>query len=355
MSILTLLEMATQTLTSSSQATSSSAESADVEKAASTLETTRSLPQPLDPFHDHVVGYPKLAGHMGVMPELAMFRRFGALNARNLLYMQNDLVVLERDLKMLEVEDAKSPDGMKRRYRRDSYWLSSSNIEIDGTLRDGDTRQRNLVLEMRRLLKEYSESLQPNYMHYLFDSSLCPDHALIQQATILREMKRPDPYDIHDIQNLLASEEMRQPFGGFDRGTWGGAVDAEARKSYSRELVVLRSRKDMDTLSRVVGTRAITWLSACGAERWKKANVRWGMIAVHDSTIFRLTFWFTSGVASIMPVISIILLVKMETLNGKLGIIAAFNVLISICLTLFTEARRTDVFAVTAAYGCLAS
>lgn len=163
-------------------------------------------------------------------------------------------------------------------------------------------------------------------------------------------MKRPDPYDIHNIQNLIASEEMRQPFGGFDRGTWGGAVNAEARKAYSRELVVLRSREDMDTLSRVVGTRAIEWMSICGAERWKKANVRWGLIAVHNSTGFRLTFWFTSGVASIMPVVSIILLIKMESLDGRLGIIAAFNVLILICLTLFTEARRIDVFAVTAAY-----
>lgn len=114
---------------------------------------------------------------MGLLPEIAMFRRFGALNPRNLLYMQNNLVVLERELKELEVEDAKSPDEMKERYRRSSYWLSTANIEINGALRDGDTRQRDLVLEMRRLLDEYSKSLcQSSYL----DSSLRPDHALIQ-------------------------------------------------------------------------------------------------------------------------------------------------------------------------------
>ncbi|KAF2630508.1 hypothetical protein BU25DRAFT_309225, partial [Macroventuria anomochaeta] len=275
-------------------------------------------------------GYPKLAGHMGSSPEIAMFRRFGALNARNLLYMQNDLVVLENKLRVIEFEDSKSPDGKKERYRRDAYWLSTADIQINGALRDGDTRQRDLILQMRSLLNEYN-------------------HALIQQATILREMKKPDPYDIYDIQNLIASDDMKQPFIGFDRGTWGGAVNAETRKAYSRELLVLRPRKDMDTLSRIVGTRAIKWMMACGGNRWKKPDVRFGMIAVHDSTVFRLTFWFTSGVASILPVISIILLVNMESLNGRLGVIAAFNVLISICLTLFTEARRTDVFAVTAA------
>jgi hypothetical protein len=49
-------------------------------------------------------------------------------------------------------------------------------------------------------------------------------------------------------------------------------------------------------------------------------------------------------------VLSIIVLVHDETLNGRLGIIAAFNILISEYLSCFTEAKRTDVFAVTAAY-----
>jgi hypothetical protein len=76
---------------------------------------------------------------------------------------------------------------------------------------------------------------------------------------------------------------------------------------------------------------------------------RFGTRAIHDETVYKLRFWLTSTIAAIMPVLSILLLVKMETLNGRLGIIAAFNVLVSICLTFSTEARRTDVFAVTAA------
>ena len=68
--------------------------------AAETLDEkeTPDLPQPTppaaedvshDPFHDLIPGYPKLAGRMGIMPEIGMFRRFGALNARSLLYYQN--------------------------------------------------------------------------------------------------------------------------------------------------------------------------------------------------------------------------------------------------------------------------
>jgi hypothetical protein len=43
-----------------------------------------------------VNGYPKLARHMGASPEIAIFRRFGALNAQNLLYLQAELVHLEK-------------------------------------------------------------------------------------------------------------------------------------------------------------------------------------------------------------------------------------------------------------------
>jgi hypothetical protein len=71
---------------------------------------------PVDPLHDLIPGYPMLAGHMGNMSEVAMFRRFGALNARNLLYYQNELVCLEEELKVLEAEDAKSKSGKKARY-----------------------------------------------------------------------------------------------------------------------------------------------------------------------------------------------------------------------------------------------
>lgn len=166
----------------------------------------------------------------------------------------------------------------------------------------------------------------------------------------MREIKKPDAFDIVDIQNFVASEQMRSPFTEPDRKIWGSALNEETRREYSRELVVLRARKDMDTFSRVLGVKLIGWIMKCGGRRWKKADVRFGTQALHDETVYKLTFWLTTAIASTIPVMSIVLLVKMNLLNGRLGIIAAFNVLISICLTLFTEPRRTDVFAVTAAY-----
>jgi hypothetical protein len=49
----------------------------------------------IDPLADLVQGYPKLAGRMALDPDMQMFCSFGALNMRNLLYLQNDLVYIE--------------------------------------------------------------------------------------------------------------------------------------------------------------------------------------------------------------------------------------------------------------------
>ncbi|KAJ4350343.1 uncharacterized protein N0V89_008964 [Didymosphaeria variabile] len=106
------------------------------------------------PFAHLAKGYPTLATRMGVVPPTAMFRRFGALNARNLLYYQNELMQLEAELISLENKDYQSGE-YKEFYAHDSRWLMTSDEEVKGQPRDGDTDQRDMVLRMRDLLKEY--------------------------------------------------------------------------------------------------------------------------------------------------------------------------------------------------------
>jgi hypothetical protein len=104
-----------------------------------------------DPLHEIVVGYPKLAAKMELQPELAIYRRFGALNAHNLLYYQAELVDLEQQLKKQQVQDDNNPHGKKNMYGRTWYRLQDSE-------EDGDTEQLDLVLKIRKLLHEYSGS-----------------------------------------------------------------------------------------------------------------------------------------------------------------------------------------------------
>lgn len=97
-------------------------------------------------------GYDKLASLMGDHPELATFRRFASLNAKNLLYLQAELTYLESKLRRLAHEDHVSSDEQKKLYAGDWYFLMTS-------YEDDESEQWSVMLKAREKLKEYSGSL----------------------------------------------------------------------------------------------------------------------------------------------------------------------------------------------------
>lgn len=71
---------------------------------------------------------------------------------------------------------------------------------------------------------------------------------------------------------------------------------------------------------------------------------------MYDSSVAKVTLWVTSITAALLPIIPIVILVlSVQSKPARLGVIAAFNVLVSVCLTYFTDGTRKDVFSVTAA------
>jgi hypothetical protein len=105
----------------------------------------------IDPSENLVVGYPRLSGEMGLLPQLAIFRRFGALGARNLLYFQAELFMLEQRLCEIEKSDSLSNEGKKSSYRHNWSWMCS----LDSVPPTEPCEQWQLMLKIRGLLKEY--------------------------------------------------------------------------------------------------------------------------------------------------------------------------------------------------------
>jgi hypothetical protein len=86
-------------------------------------------------------GYPKLAALMSKDEDYIIFRRFSNLNARNLLYLQDELVTLENQLESIDSD-------LQRIGERDVLKSRERFCE--------DIGRKELVLEIRRLLAEYS-------------------------------------------------------------------------------------------------------------------------------------------------------------------------------------------------------
>ena len=77
-----------------------------------------------------VEGYPRLSSLMGADPPLAIFRRYSALNAQTLLYLQAEINQLERELQEISEEDFRSNDPKKSAFSRE-WWKLAGATGVD--------------------------------------------------------------------------------------------------------------------------------------------------------------------------------------------------------------------------------
>ena len=91
-------------------------------------------------------GYAKLSSLISTDAEF--YRKFGALNAQNLLYYQAELIGLEDDLRVIATQDRASQDSEKREFA--DSWNGLSHAE------GGKDLQLQKVMQIRKTLKEYS-------------------------------------------------------------------------------------------------------------------------------------------------------------------------------------------------------
>ncbi|KAJ4348947.1 hypothetical protein N0V95_005032 [Ascochyta clinopodiicola] len=273
-----------------------------------------------DPLPNLVIGYPKLAAKIEILPEAAIFRRFGALNAQDLLYYQAELTYLEQALRAQQKLDHDDQKGHGKSYATNWIWLKNSTAE-------GNGRQLDLVLEIREKLAKYNK-------------------AVIQQAKILK-YPEPTAWDLQRLQDYLGSKEMgTRAMVGEDSLIWGLKSQDITHKP---DLVALRPRAKKDAFSMWAAESTIFNIFRCGCYRFMQPSPVHGVIGYEDSTIYRVTYWFTSILASLIPIASIVILYRVQSMPARIGIIAAFNVLLSVCLMGFASAKRSEVFAITAA------
>ena len=100
-------------------------------------------------------GYRAVAAWIARDPdnETFIYRRFDQLSARNLLYLQSELLALEKRLERLDAETAKGADmDLKDSARR--WEIFSKNAEDQVDERD----RMNIVFEIRAKIKEYRKS-----------------------------------------------------------------------------------------------------------------------------------------------------------------------------------------------------
>lgn len=101
-------------------------------------------------------GYERLAGYMGIHPELGIFRRFSTLGFENLLYFQAELAQLEVSLRTIQEQDRKSGDEQRRRHGR--AWSELSRPADSETQDNIGKEQYNLIMRLRAVMGQYGKT-----------------------------------------------------------------------------------------------------------------------------------------------------------------------------------------------------
>jgi hypothetical protein len=99
-------------------------------------------------------GYDHLASFMGFFPEAAIFRRFAVLNAKNILYLQAELLWLEKELDAVAEDDAQSTNAKRREYSKEWFLLRQSVNDPHG-----DSQQWKIFKKIRKTLDKYSRDI----------------------------------------------------------------------------------------------------------------------------------------------------------------------------------------------------
>ncbi|OCK88953.1 uncharacterized protein K441DRAFT_736942 [Cenococcum geophilum 1.58] len=139
---------------------------------------------------------------MGKEEEYVIFRRFSSFNARNVLYLQGELIALEERLETIDgnLQKAGERDALKS---RDSFYR--------------DSERKQLVLEIRRLLADYNSAvLQWSQIQDV------PPLAARHVQGFKRWMRHANSI----VDNSMNYTEKKKPSGevGVLGGTQGGGV-----------------------------------------------------------------------------------------------------------------------------------
>lgn len=96
-------------------------------------------------------GYPRLSAYVNSDNDTALFRRFGVLHARLLLYKEVEITELEAHLNALDKVDAGDPDG-----EQPNLWRLSNSISLNNGFEH--TERKELVEKIDQKLEAYGTS-----------------------------------------------------------------------------------------------------------------------------------------------------------------------------------------------------
>ncbi|KAI9376041.1 hypothetical protein BJX61DRAFT_539208 [Aspergillus egyptiacus] len=258
-------------------------------------------------------GYDRLASLMASDKGLSIFRSFKRLNSKNLLYLQAEIALKEKELNDIIREDRKA-EFPKNKFAVSVHYLKETAQVVS-------CEQWNT--------------------------------ALAQHAQLLR-LKAPHKKDLKVFDEWLKKNafcltmvERHQWFG--ERKTDEKDEDEDERHENERDLIALWGRyEQVDAFTRLIFRVFVPFYHRLVGHKVAR-DIETGTVYYDDEKILRFTRLTSMVTSSMIPASSMLVLYYVNNMLSRLIIIVLYNIGFSIILGLLAKARRVEVFAASTA------
>ncbi|OQV01078.1 hypothetical protein CLAIMM_06489 [Cladophialophora immunda] len=246
---------------------------------------------------------------------MMMFNRFDRMSTRNLLYLQSELAALQRqqdDLDREDFFDGETDTGNTAR----SWEAFESAARVQGSKA---AKRMALVMKIRIKIKEYKEAV-------LLDANM-----------------------------LALRKPSKQAFEAFDQ-VWMNANNGAFPTLGASSTSLYNDRRAISSLARPLEEDRLTsflrkFCPLLFLERYPEGDSR-------------LVYISTKRIALVVGIINVLLaaaflfgaiynLYYVEQEKIKLGLIAGYTTAFALCISLVTNARRSEIFGACAAYAAV--
>ncbi|KAH7400465.1 hypothetical protein BKA64DRAFT_642608 [Cadophora sp. MPI-SDFR-AT-0126] len=325
------------------------------DKTTTSPTSTGEPPSKIRPWNKFLPGYPRYSAFIASDEDKSttIFRRFQRLSTRNLLYLESELSELEAAQDKLDAE-AKQDDDLELsaqswellcmqaggdfdlRYHEDTK-EGIEESERNSRLQEAAQKRIEVALRIRRVLTEYQTALK------------LENDILALRPPERRPLKgvRRIFYTSHNTPGPKKKSKGRDKpqLSGSGAGMIAGKISAHLDPKNEQDLCVLAPNVQKDRLTRLFEGR----LSYFFRERTAD-----GLSDFVSHSKVALTVTILSGLmATVFLIGAIVGLYWVDNPRTKLGLLSGLTVAFAGTLALFTNARRQDVFAATAAYAAV--
>ncbi|KAH0562956.1 hypothetical protein GP486_002479 [Trichoglossum hirsutum] len=243
---------------------------------------------------EYLAGYPDFAAFIASGKELAIYRAFDRLSARNILYLQSELLYLQDKLEEFDRHDLEAKSFEEKMAAR--CWQIMAEPS-----NDHDRERLELIRKIRPVLKEYSR--------------------------VLRAMR-----------NWFIGEDKdnsKKTLVGLDEKLFDEADD----------LIALRPAQGRDRLSKLLQQYGFFF-----KEDHRNLPPSWGGITYFpEKRIHQIVTVANTVLAAILLVGAIVSLYVVKPQIARLGMVGGFTTVFAASLGLLTKASQAEVFTATAA------